>query len=123
MNGDPGTHAKWADANIDDDPVIQSNLAGYVTFAKQSRPGTRSTQLFINLADNRSLDPPGKGFAPVGRVVEGMDIAEQLYSKYGVQAELGCPDQERLRYEGNSYLRKNYPKLDYITKATIENEK
>jgi peptidyl-prolyl cis-trans isomerase A (cyclophilin A) len=119
MSGDPSVQAKWGDANIEDDRPVQSNLPGYVTFASQMRPGTRSTQLFINLGDNRSLD--SKGFAPIGRVVEGMDIAEQLFSGYG--ANQGGPDQGRMRYEGNSYLRESFPKLDYVKTATIENER
>lgn len=116
MNGDPSTHAKWADANIDDDPLVQSNLPGYVTFASQMRPGTRSTQLFINLADNSSLD--SRGFSAIGKIVEGMDVVKKIHSKYGES-----PDQDQIRLIGNSYLREYFPKLDYIQEAKIENDK
>jgi cyclophilin family peptidyl-prolyl cis-trans isomerase len=116
MNGDPKIHAKWADANIDDDPVVQSNLAGYVTFASQMRPGTRSTQLFINLADNsRSLD--SKGFAPIGKVVEGLDVVKKINGRYGEG-----PDQDQIKHVGNAYLRENFPDMDFIKEAKIEND-
>ena len=115
MSGDPKIQAAWGRANFMDDPVKQSNKRGYVTFAKSSAPNSRSTQVFINFVDNTSLD--GQGFAPFGQVVSGMETVDKLYSGYGRQ---NVPDQGRITAEGNAYLTKEYPKLDYIKKATIE---
>ena len=114
MHGDPAIQSAWGRANFNDDPVKQSNKKGYVTFAKSSAPNSRSTQVFINFVDNTGLD--AQGFAPFGQVVEGMENVDKLYSGYGRQ---NVPDQGRITAEGNAYLAKEYPKLDYIKKATI----
>src|SRR5262249_2757115 len=119
INGDPAVNKKWRNSNIKDDPVVESNKPGYVTFAQSSQPNSRSTQVFINFGDNaRSLD--GQRFAPFGRVVEGMDVVKKLYNGYGEGAPRGLgPDQGRVQAEGNAYLKKSYPKLAYIKKAEI----
>jgi peptidyl-prolyl cis-trans isomerase A (cyclophilin A) len=117
INGDPKVSAVWREANIKDDPVRQSNLRGTITFATAG-PNTRTTQVFINFADNRSLDR--MGFAPFGRVVSGMDVVDALYSGYGEGAPRGNgPDQQRVQNQGNAYLTQDFAKLDYIKKATI----
>ncbi len=118
INGDPAVNEKWSQSNIDDDPVKKSNKRGYVTFAQKSAPNSRSTQIFINFGDNSRLD--AMRFAPFGRVAEGMDIIESLYSGYGEGAPKGLgPDQSRIQEEGNEYLKKRFPKLDYIKNAKI----
>ena len=118
VNGDPRVNAGWEDLNIQDDPVKQSNKRGMVTFAQSSQPNTRSTQLFINYADNANLD--GMGFAPIGMVVEGMAVVDSLYGEYGEGAPDGAgPDQMRIVAEGNKYLEASFPKLDFIRKARI----
>ena len=107
----------WARATIPDDPVKQSNLRGSLTFATAG-PNTRTTQIFINLADNPRLD--GMGFAPFGRVVEGMDIVDSFYSDYGEGAPQGRgPDQGRITNEGKVYLDKEFPRLDSIKTAVV----
>jgi peptidyl-prolyl cis-trans isomerase A (cyclophilin A) len=111
MNGDPQLNAKWAADSILDDPVKATNARGTIVFAT-SGPNTRSNQFFINLADNPRLD--GMGFAPFGRVVDGMAVVDSIYSGYGE-----APDQTRISAEGNAYLSTAFPKLDYITSATI----
>ncbi len=117
IHGDPAVSAAWRSARIPDDPVKQSNKKGYITFATAG-PGTRTTQLFINLADNQALD--SQGFAPIGRVVSGMSVVEKLYSGYGEGAPSGHgPEQGRVQMEGNAYLEKSFPKLDYIKTASI----
>jgi peptidyl-prolyl cis-trans isomerase A (cyclophilin A) len=117
IHGDPAIAAAWRGARIPDDPVKQSNKKGYITFATAG-PGTRTTQLFINLADNGNLD--GQGFAPFGRVVSGMKVVEKLYDGYGEGAPNGRgPEQGRAQREGNAYLEQAFPKLDYIKTATI----
>jgi peptidyl-prolyl cis-trans isomerase A (cyclophilin A) len=119
IHGDPAISGVWRNARIPDDPVQQRNLRGYVTFATAG-PDTRTTQVFINFADqNTRLD--SQGFAPFGQVVEGMEVVNKLFSGYGEGAPQGHgPDQNRIQKEGNAYLAKSYPKLDYIKKATIE---
>src|SRR5215475_5596843 len=118
INGDPTLNAVWREARIPRDPVKQSNTRGYITFAMQGGPqgpDTRTTQVFINFGDNSQLD--GSGFAPFGRVTKGMDIVDKIYSGYGEGAPSGRgPDQGRLQAEGNAYLTKDFPKLDYIKK-------
>ena len=113
----PEISRAWASATIQDDPVTQSNLQGFLTFATAGA-NTRTTQLFINLADNRNLD--GMGFAPFGKVVEGMDVVEKLYSGYGEGAPGGNgPDQGLITNEGKAYLDKSFPLLDSIKTAVI----
>jgi peptidyl-prolyl cis-trans isomerase A (cyclophilin A) len=118
INGDPSVQAAWRSANITDDPVTQSNKRGYITFATAG-PNTRTTQVFINFGDNSSsLDK--QGFAPFGRVVTGMDVVDKLYSGYGEGAPRGKgPDQGQIQMQGNAYLAKQFPKLDYVKSATI----
>ena len=119
MNGDPSIQGPWGRFSFTDDPVKESNKRGYVTFAKTGAPNSRSTQVFINFADNASLD--SQGFAPFGKVIEGMGAVDKLYSGYGEGAPGGRgPEQGRTQMEGNAYLTKGFPKLDYVKKATIE---
>ncbi len=118
INGEPAVQSKWRTASIPDDPVTQSNKRGMITFATAG-PNTRTTQVFINFGDNASLD--SRGFAPFGRVVSGMDIVDKLHAGYGEGAPSGRgPDQGRLQQDGNAYLRRDFPSLDYVQKATIE---
>ncbi len=113
LNGDPAVQSNWANATITDDPSgRQSNRRGYVTFAMRG-PNTRTTQVFINFRDNAGLD--SQGFAPFGEVVTGMDIVDKITSEYGER-----PNQGSIQQQGNVYLKAQFPKLDYIKKATIE---
>jgi len=111
LAADPQVTAKWRSKTLKDDPVKQTNAPGTITFAT-SGPNSRTTQLFINLANNQRLD--GMGFAPFGRVVEGMEVVKKINAEYGEQ-----PKQQLITLEGNSYLRKNFPNLDYIKKAAL----
>ncbi len=118
VSGYPQATRAWSDATIDDDPVLQSNKRGTLTFAKPRAPNSRSTQLFINLKDNPKLDQ--QGFAPFAEVIEGMDVVDSLYTGYGDAAPRGRgPDQGRLKREGGTYLAKFFPELDGISQATI----
>ena len=97
--------------------MTQSNTRGLVSFA-MAGPDTRTTQLFINLVDNRNLDE--MGFAPVARVIEGMAVVDSLYAGYGDGPPSGFgPDQMRLMAEGNAYLEREFPKLDFIRRARL----
>lgn len=117
IHGDPKIAQKWFESKIDDDPLKQKNTRGRVTFAKGG-PNSRSTNLFINLKDNLDLD--ALGFAPVAEVVEGLDVADQLYSGYGDGAPKGRgPNQKRLYEEGNALLKKDFKDLDFIKTARI----
>lgn len=122
IHGDPKVNAKWYQARIPDDPVKQSNRKGYVSFAMGGK-NTRTTQVFINYTDeNIQLD--GMGFAPFGTVVKGVDVVNGLYGEYGDGPPQGKngPEQGRVYNEGNAYLEKFFPKLDYIKSATILSE-
>ena len=117
IHGTPTIQAAWRNAQIKDDPVKGSNKRGFVVFATAG-PNTRTTQLFINFGDNASLDR--QGFAPFGEVTKGMDVVDKIYNGYGEGAPRGKgPDQGRLQAEGNAYLGKEFPRLDYIKTATI----
>ncbi len=117
IHGDPAVSAKWRPANITDDPVKGSNTRGAITFATAG-PGTRTTQLFINFGDNANLD--SMGFSPFGKVTEGMAVVDKINGEYGEGAPGGRgPSQGRIQQEGNAYLKKSFPNLDYIKNATI----
>jgi len=102
-----------AEKGMFDDPVKQSNKRGMVTFAQSSLPNSRSTQLFINYGNNSRLD--ADRFAPFGEVIEGMEVADQIYSGYGEQ-----PDQTAITNQGKAYLDRGFPRLDRILTAVIE---
>jgi len=114
IHGTPAVSAIWRNQQIKDDVVKQSNKRGYITFATAG-PNTRTTQVFINFRDNTNLDK--QGFAPFGEVVEGMSVVDKINSQYA-----GKPQEQfvRIQNEGNAFLNKEFPKLDYIKKATIE---
>lgn len=118
ISGNPDLSTVWRAARIPDDTVNESNQRGYVSFATGG-PNTRTTQVFINLGNNTGLD--GQGFSPFGQIVSGMKVVDALYNGYGEGAPSGRgPDQGRLQAQGNAYLNADFPKLDYIKKATIE---
>jgi peptidyl-prolyl cis-trans isomerase A (cyclophilin A) len=108
---DPAMTKKY-EASIQDDPVKQTNSRGTLTFAATGQPNSRSTQLFINFADNGRLD--GLGFAAFGKVVSGMEAVDKINAEYREQ-----PDQEQATNQGNAYLEKDFPRLDYIKSAKI----
>jgi peptidyl-prolyl cis-trans isomerase A (cyclophilin A) len=112
MHSDPKLTAIWNHANIQDDPVKGSNTRGTITFAKTGMPNSRSAQFFINFGDNSQLD--GQRFAPFGKVIEGMDVVDKINPEYRE-----TPNQGAIEAQGNEYLKKNFPNLDYIKSATI----
>lgn len=114
LNGDPDVQRPWQSANLRDEPVMQSNTRGFVSFTRESTPHSRYTMIFINYRDNSYLD--ADGFAPFGQVVSGMGVVDTLYSGYGRE---NVPDQRRIIREGNAYLASEYPMLDAIRTATI----
>lgn len=117
IHGNPTLAKAWMGARLQDDPVKQSNRRGFVTFATGG-PNTRTTQVFVNYRDNVNLDK--LGFAPFGEVTSGMKVVDSLYGGYGDGAPSGKgPDQQRLQGEGNVYLNKDFPRLDFVKAATI----
>jgi peptidyl-prolyl cis-trans isomerase A (cyclophilin A) len=118
INGNPKTNQIWSNANLRDDPVKEHNRKGTLTYATAG-PNTRTTQMFINLKDNLALDRDG--FAPIGKVISGMDVVESFYDSYGDMPPRGQgPDPSKIEAEGNEYLQNRFPRLDYINKATIQ---
>jgi peptidyl-prolyl cis-trans isomerase A (cyclophilin A) len=119
INGDPQTNRLWTTVSLPDDPVKEHNTRGTITYATRG-PNTRTTQVFINLKDNRgSLD--STGFAPFGKVTTGMDVVDSFYNSYGDMPPRGQgPDPSQIQVQGNEYLQIHFPRLDYIKKATIQ---
>jgi peptidyl-prolyl cis-trans isomerase A (cyclophilin A) len=113
LTGSPAVNKAWTNATIKDDPVVEKNLPGTITFA-MAGPNTRTTQVFINFKDNSRLDP--SGFAPFGKVTSGMDVVKQLYAGY---EDAPTKHQDEITNQGKAYLDKTYPKLDSIKMATI----
>jgi len=116
--GDPAIARVWRGRAMDDDPVRASNVRGTIAYA-MTGPNTRTTQLFISLVDNSRLD--AQGFAPIGRVVTGMDVVDRLYGGYGESSGGGmrAGKQDRLFAEGNAYLDREFPLLDHIIRAGV----
>ena len=118
INGNPQTTGLWSTANLPDDPVKQKNVKGTLTYAHLGA-NNRTTQLFFNRKDNKDLDK--SGFAPIGKVVSGMEVLERLYDSYGDMPPRGQgPDPSKIEQQGNSYLESRFPRLDYIKKLTIQ---
>jgi len=117
INGNTSIQQAWMNTDLKDDPVKQSNKRGYITFATRG-PNTRTTQVFINYANNGTAGPmlDRQGFAPFGQVVSGMDVVDKLYSGYGERPNAN----NAYMLKGNAYVTKDFPKLDYVKKATIE---
>ena len=116
--GDPAVTRKWNGREIPDDSVRTSNVRGTFAFA-MTGPNQRNTQIYINLIDNKQLD--AQGFSPVGRVVEGMDVVDAIYSGYGEDAGGGLRlgKQQKMLEEGNRHLDANFPKLDKLVSARV----
>lgn len=118
MHGEPQVQVRWSAASIPDDRVTASNIRGTVTFAMRG-PNTRTTQLFINLVNNSGLD--ADGFAPIGSVVEGMDVVDRIHSAYGELADRGGngPIVQNIAARGNEYLAESFPEMDYVVSAVL----
>jgi len=115
INGDPAVQRKWRMSYIKDDPVKESNVRGTITFATAG-PNTRTAQLFINYGNNSRLDR--MGFAPFGKIVTGMEVVDKINSKYRQK-----PNQALIQSQGNKYLEREFPGLDYIKKVTVLKKK
>lgn len=114
IHGDPEVSEQWRNARIPDDMVVKSNQRGMISYAKPGAPDSRTTQVFINYANNSNLD--GMGFSPFGEVVEGMDVIDSLEGKY---RESPSKRQGDIQMKGNAFLEDNFPDLDYIKRAVL----
>jgi peptidyl-prolyl cis-trans isomerase A (cyclophilin A) len=139
ITGDSAINAAWRMRRIADDSTRHTNARGTLSFAR-SGAGTRTVQLFINLRDNARLDTlNGFGFPPIAQVVSGMSVVDSLYNGYGDSAPAGGrgggaggtaaasstrrgPQQNLVSSQGNAYLRRDFPLLDYIKTARIVQE-
>lgn len=108
----------WRNERFPDDPVRASNVRGTFAFA-MTGPDARTTQIYINTGDQSRLDK--SGFAPFGKVVDGMDVVDKLYSGYGEHSGGGmrAGRQDKLFEEGDAYLDRQFPLLDKLVRATI----
>lgn len=113
IHGDPKVYAEWSEAVLPDEPMRIGNTRGTVAFTTAG-PNTRAVQLFVNTADNRAKLDRQRLFAPVGSVVDGMDVVDSLNAEYGEE-----PNQSRIAAAGNAYLQRWFPALDYIVSARI----
>jgi peptidyl-prolyl cis-trans isomerase A (cyclophilin A) len=113
ISGDPTVSAKWRNATIPDDPVTQSNKRTFLSFATRG-PNSRTTQVFVDYADNSRLD--GMGFSPFAQVTQGMDVLDKLYKAYG---ESASQNQPVIESQGNAFLDTKFPQLDTIKHAEI----
>jgi peptidyl-prolyl cis-trans isomerase A (cyclophilin A) len=117
VHRDFNVHGKWREYFIADDPPQQKNLRGTLAYA-MSGPGTRATEIFINLADNPALDQ--QGFVPFAQVVQGMDVVDKFYAGYGeMRPEGKYIDPSRVEGEANEYLVQRFANLDYILRTEI----
>jgi peptidyl-prolyl cis-trans isomerase A (cyclophilin A) len=128
LSGDPAISAAWRVRRIADDSVKHTNSRGTIAYARGG-PGTRTVQLFVNLVDNARLDTlNGFGFPPIGEVVSGMAVVDSLDNGYGeaargtAQPGRSVPSQDSITRQGNPYLTRVWPKLDYIKTARVVKE-
>jgi len=119
INGNPDVSKVWRTRTIPDDPRVVSNTRGTIAYAF-ALPNGRTTQVFINMVDN-SVTHDAEPFVPFGRVIEGMDVVDALYSEYGETSGGGirAGRQDPLFTEGNTFLSREFPKLDTILRAVI----
>jgi cyclophilin family peptidyl-prolyl cis-trans isomerase len=122
--GDPKVASAWRHKTIPDDTLKVHNQPGYIAFSNTG-PGTRSTQVYINLRDNSALNDSERAFAPFGQVVEGWDVVQKLYSGYGENSGSGmrAGHQDKIFEGGNAYMDKEFPRLDHLIHAFIIRDK
>jgi peptidyl-prolyl cis-trans isomerase A (cyclophilin A) len=121
LTGDSAVDARWEARGIPDEPVIEKNLRGRMSYAR-SGPATRSAQLFINLRDNSprydTINAQGViGYPPIAEVVAGLNVLDSLEGKYGnAPSEL----QDSISIRGIRWLDERFPGLDRITRVRVQ---
>ena len=124
LHGDTVVSRAWRGKSITDEPVKATNRKGTLSYARGG-PNTRTTQLFFNTVDNTPrLDTLNTfGFPPIGEVVAGLAVLDSLNWEYsgtrGGQTFPG-PAQDSVSRQGNAYLRRVFPRLDYIVTARVK---
>jgi cyclophilin family peptidyl-prolyl cis-trans isomerase len=117
-NNDTAILKSWKPFKLNDEPVIQSNLKGYMSYARSGKE-TRGSTLFINLKDNHRLDTVTasgvKGYPPIGKVIKGMEVVDSLYSGYEGKT---MSKLDTLQKYPDLFF-KQFPKLDKVYKAYI----
>lgn len=121
LNGDTAVSRAWRGTRIPDDSALKSNVRGTLSFAAGG-PNTRTTQMYISFGNNSRLDRTG--FAVFGQVIAGMDaVVDSIYKAYGEGAPRGQgPSQDSIARQGNAYLIRGFPKLDYVITARVIQE-
>jgi cyclophilin family peptidyl-prolyl cis-trans isomerase len=118
IHGNPAIAQAWRTRTMVDDPFKQSNVRGTVAFAFAT-PNGRTTQVFINLRDN-SPTHDKEPFTPFGRVVSGMTVADALNDEYGEgPGGIRAGRQDAFFERGNTWLLNQFPRLDFIQRATV----
>jgi peptidyl-prolyl cis-trans isomerase A (cyclophilin A) len=121
ISNSPGANHFWDKQPVADEPVMQNNLKGVISYARDG-PNTRTAQLFINMKDNFKLDTVNynglRGFPPIARIISGFEVIKAFNSKYGFEP---ANDQDSVMVQGNAYWEKKFPGLDYIIEARIKN--
>jgi cyclophilin family peptidyl-prolyl cis-trans isomerase len=118
INGDPAIAKAWRHRTIPDDPFVQSNVRGTVAFAF-AVPNGRATQVFVNTADN-SKTHDKEPFTPFGRVIAGMDVVDALHDEHGEgPGGIRAGKQDAFFDGGNAWLDQQFPRLDYIRRASV----
>ena len=122
VHGIPEVAKAWQNAPIKDDKYNnKSNLPGTISFAQTPRPNSRSSQMFVNLRNNGALDHGrngGAGFYPFGQVVKGKEVIKKINVEYGDNPK-GEGIQDKFVKQGNAYIQKRFPRIDYIKRVTI----
>lgn len=120
IHGTPAIAQAWGNSTIKDDPFVgNSNEFGTISFAQTGYPNSRSSQMFINLGNNFSLDRPRQGspFVPFGKVISGIEVVKKINTEYG---ENSREVQGSFRAKGNAYIRQKFPNIDFIKSVTVE---
>jgi peptidyl-prolyl cis-trans isomerase A (cyclophilin A) len=121
ISGDSAVNAAWKRRELPDEPVRRSNARGKISYARGG-PNTRTVQLYVNLVDNPRLDTLNTfGFPPIAEVIEGMAVMDSMFAEYSCRrgSQGTCPSQDSIQTQGNAYLVRVYPKLDYVRNARI----
>lgn len=117
-NNDTAVFKKWSPYKLVDEPVIQSNLRGYLSYARSGKE-TRGSTLFINLKDNQRLDTLKAGgvvgYPPFGKVINGMNVVDSLYAGYEGRTMRALDTLQK----NPALFMERFPKLDKINKAYI----
>ena len=123
-SGDTAVNRAWNGTTFPDDPVRVTNQRGTLSFARPTRPNSRSTQMFFNWVDNPRLDTLNTlGFPPIAQIIRGIAVLDSINSEYsGTQGQplpRNAPAQNLIAQQGSAYLTREFPRMDYILSARV----